>query len=184
MLFRYQMKLHFWHFFNRLPTGWNFLFRLPDVWAKPLPLTPLLIISHASFQYIKWQMERKGAVDYTYTSELDEFRGEITNVIQISINLVRKVRILVEFQQHYIGSNNIKLDRHVISSIVYEKLKWCVGDSSIIYQDLFIRKLKWQDRSFHHLQARLKGNAVQISILSARKSFLCWLCSLQWMTVF
>ena len=132
-----------------------------------------LILSHASFQYIKWQMERKGAVDYTYTSELDEFRGEITNVIQISINLVRKVRILVEFQQHYIGSNNIKLDRHVFSSIVYEKLKWCVGDSSIIYQDLFIRKLKWQDRSFHHLQARLKGNSVQISILSARKSFLC-----------
>ena len=94
-------------------------------------------------------------------------------MIQISINLVRKVRILVVFRQHYIGSNNIKLDRRVFSSIVYEKLKWWASDSSDTYQDLFIRKLKWQDRSFHHLQARLKGNSVQISILSARKSFLC-----------
>ena len=36
------MKLHFGHFFNRLPTGGNFLFHLPDVWAKPLPPPPLM----------------------------------------------------------------------------------------------------------------------------------------------
>ena len=138
---------------------------------EPSSYNPTLIISHVSFQHLKWQMERKADVEYIYANELDAFRGEVTEVIQIFINLLRKVPVSVEIWQLYIDSNKIRLDRRFSSSRVFEKLKWYVGDSSDTYQDLIIRRIKWQSRSFHHLQALLKSNSVQnFNFLSARKS--------------
>ena len=77
MLFRYQMRLYFWLFFNRLPTGWNLLFRLPDVWAKPLPPPALMIILNIVSGWVwsraNWSLLNRMVWNFSDKSAISEY---------------------------------------------------------------------------------------------------------------